>query len=52
MEDYLARFLQYIHQRNSGSAHTLDAYRRDIEQFLLFCMQRGSSRWRMWTGSS
>lgn len=36
MEDYLTRFLQYIHQRNSGSAHTLDAYRRDIEQFFAF----------------
>ena len=41
MEDYLARFLQYVHQRNSGSAHTLDAYRRDIEQFFAFLHAEG-----------
>ncbi|MEI3146483.1 MAG: hypothetical protein V8T10_00220 [Merdibacter sp.] len=41
MEDYLTRFLQYIHQRNSGSAHTLDAYGRDIEQFFGFFGCRG-----------
>lgn len=41
MEDYLERFLRYIDQRNTGSKHTTDAYRRDIEQFISFLKEEG-----------
>lgn len=41
MEEYLERYLQYVYQRNSGSNHTTDAYRRDIEQFLAFLNKEG-----------
>lgn len=41
MQEYLERFLQYVKQRNTGSAHTIDAYRRDITQFLSFLEQEG-----------
>ena len=41
MEEYLERFLNYTAQRNTGSKHTLDAYRRDLEQFFLFLKREG-----------
>ncbi len=41
MEEYLERFLKYVNQRNSGSAHTADAYARDIRQFFDFLAQEG-----------
>lgn len=36
MEEMLSRFLQYIQQINTGSNHTLDAYQRDIREFISF----------------
>ena len=36
MESYLTRFLDYLDTVNSGSAHTKDAYQRDITEFLDF----------------
>lgn len=36
MEELKKRFLQYIDQLNTGSAHTKDAYDRDIEDFIQF----------------
>ena len=41
MQEYLERFLRYIAMRNTASAHTQDAYRRDIEGFLAFLRQEG-----------
>lgn len=41
MQEYLERFLRYIAMRNTASAHTQDAYRRDIEGFLGFLRQEG-----------
>ena len=35
-EDYLERFLSHIRIAGTGSEDTQDAYRRDIERFLLF----------------
>ncbi|WP_277489584.1 MULTISPECIES: tyrosine recombinase XerC [unclassified Breznakia] len=37
----MERFLSYVHQRNSGSTHTYDAYQRDIEEFICFLEQEG-----------
>ncbi|MEG0328955.1 MAG: tyrosine recombinase [Longicatena sp.] len=36
MDELVKRFLLYIDQRNSGSEHTLDAYHRDILEFVKF----------------
>lgn len=36
MEELLERFLQYIQQINTGSEHTKNAYRRDIQEFISF----------------
>lgn len=41
MEELLERFLNYITQVNSGSAHTQDAYRRDISEFITFLRKEG-----------
>ncbi|MDQ0362937.1 tyrosine recombinase XerC [Breznakia pachnodae] len=43
MNELLERFLNYVNQRNSGSAHTNDAYRRDIEEFIEFLNSEGIS---------
>jgi len=34
MEEYLDKFLEYINTVNSGSQHTINAYKRDIERYL------------------
>lgn len=39
----IERFLNHIDQSNSGSSHTHDAYRRDIEEFADFLNQEGVS---------
>lgn len=41
MEELKRRFLQYIDQLNTGSAHTKDAYNRDVDEFILFLKQEG-----------
>ncbi|MEG0290775.1 MAG: tyrosine recombinase XerC [Erysipelotrichaceae bacterium] len=41
MEEYLERFLKYHQQINTGSPHTLDAYRRDITMFIAFVRGQG-----------
>lgn len=41
MMELLERFLNYTNQRNSGSSHTSDAYRRDIEAFITFLESEG-----------
>ncbi|MEF9920107.1 MAG: tyrosine recombinase [Erysipelotrichaceae bacterium] len=41
MEEYLERFLNYHQQINTGSLHTLDAYRRDINLFIGFVREQG-----------
>ncbi|MEG0468599.1 tyrosine recombinase XerC [Amedibacillus sp. YH-ame10] len=41
MEELLTRFLNYISQINSGSAHTKDAYQRDIQEFIDFIKEEG-----------
>ena len=39
MEDYLDDFIVNLTTVNSGSAHTADSYRRDINRFITFCTQ-------------
>lgn len=41
MEALLKRFLAYIAQSGTGSAHTLDAYERDIHNFINFLEAEG-----------
>lgn len=41
MEQDMERFLTYVAQRNTGSQHTRDAYRRDIEDFIHYATQEG-----------
>lgn len=41
MEQLKLRFLAYIDQLHSGSAHTKDAYQRDIDDFIQFLTQEG-----------
>lgn len=36
MERQLQQFLKFVDQRNTGSAHTMDAYERDIQDFITF----------------
>lgn len=36
MDEQLASFLTYIHQKHTGSIHTIDAYKRDIQSFISF----------------
>lgn len=36
MENYLARFIQYLEVENNASPLTISAYRREIERYLLF----------------
>lgn len=36
MQELVERFLQFIQQTNTGSAATLDAYTRDIDEFVAF----------------
>ena len=40
-ENDLQRFLDYHQSMNTGSIHTLDAYRRDIYEYYDFLMQEG-----------
>ena len=40
-ENYLDRFLDYNQAMNTGSIHTLDAYRRDICEYFDFLMAEG-----------
>lgn len=37
-ENYLNRFLDHVSAMNTGSAHTLDAYRRDVMEFYEYLM--------------
>ncbi|MFV0381873.1 MAG: tyrosine recombinase XerC [Breznakia sp.] len=39
----MEKFLLYVYQKNSGSTHTLDAYRRDIQEFINFVESEGVS---------
>ncbi|TDW20341.1 integrase/recombinase XerC [Breznakia blatticola] len=39
MNEYVERFLNYTKQRNSGSEHTYEAYKRDIDDFMQFMNQ-------------
>ena len=43
MDSYLERFLSYIASMHTGSIHTTDAYKRDIEEFLSFLSEEGIS---------
>ena len=36
MKEYEERFLKHIYNRNSGSEHTVSAYKRDIDEFINF----------------
>lgn len=36
MDEQVTAFLTYIHQKHTGSQHTLDAYKRDIQSFISF----------------
>lgn len=38
-------YLKQLHLRTSGSVHTQDAYRRDLEDFRVFCTDRGLNDW-------
>lgn len=40
MDEYLTRFLNYHQQINTGSPHSLDAYRRDIQRFIDFLKEQ------------
>lgn len=44
MNELVKRFLAYIDQLNSGSLHTQDAYKRDVEDFLAFLTKEGIER--------
>lgn len=39
-DELLERFLTYIYNYNSGSKHTIDAYRRDIERFFNYLKEQ------------
>lgn len=41
MEELIQRFLTYIEQINTGSKHTVEAYRRDILEFYDFLQSQG-----------
>lgn len=43
MKKLMERFLQFIAMRNTGSRHTIDAYRRDVLEFIDFLKQEGIS---------
>lgn len=43
MKENVEAFLQYINRRNSGSKHTLDAYQRDINDFVQYLSEEGIS---------
>lgn len=42
-EDHLAAFLRHIASERRGSVHTVDAYRRDIDQFFTFLRETGGA---------
>ena len=41
MKEWKQRFLDYINQLNTGSKHTLEAYERDIDDFIAFLNEEG-----------
>ncbi len=41
MKEWKQRFLDYINQLNTGSKHTLEAYERDIDDFIAFLYEEG-----------
>ena len=41
MNEWKQRFLDYINQLNTGSKHTLEAYERDIDDFIAFLYEEG-----------
>ncbi len=41
MMEWKQRFLDYINQLNTGSKHTLEAYERDIDDFIAFLNEEG-----------
>lgn len=45
MEQQINRFLTYVSNKNTGSAHTADAYRRDLERFMGFLTDSGIQSW-------
>jgi len=45
MEQQINRFLTYVSNKNTGSAHTVDAYRRDLERFMGFLTDSGIQSW-------
>jgi len=45
MEQQINRFLTYVSNKNTGSIHTADAYRRDLERFMGFLNDSGIQSW-------
>ena len=45
MEQEIERFLTYISNKNTGSSHTADAYRRDLSRFLVFLHEIELQEW-------
>ena len=45
MEEDIEQFLKVIAQTNTGSAHTTDAYRRDLRQFYAFLYLKNITTW-------
>jgi integrase/recombinase XerC len=46
MGDWLARFLAHLRQERRLSAHTVAAYRHDLETLRRFCQRRGIDAWQ------
>jgi integrase/recombinase XerC len=45
MDDWLLRFLTHLRQERRLSAHTVAAYRHDLETLQRFCARRGIDAW-------